>query len=84
MPGVSVRQMNAVIPMHSKTNNGGRCMLTSGPHVRNTQASDSNFGGTRSAVRAQCKRNVTIWVCGHTRDPYFVTLGALLLFDSGF
>ena len=41
-------------------------------------------GGTLSAVRTQCKCNATIWACGRTRDPYFVILGASLLFESWF
>ena len=33
-------------------------------------------------MRAQSKPSATIWVCGRTRDPYFVILGASLLFES--
>ena len=31
--------------------------------------------GALSALRAECKHSVTIWVCGRARDPYFVILG---------
>ena len=33
---------------------------------------------------AQCMRNATISVSGLTRNPYFMILGAALLFDNGF
>ena len=33
---------------------------------------------------AQCARSATIWVCDCNKDPYFVILGALWLFESRF
>ena len=43
MPIPCVFQMNEVIATRRRTNNGGRCMLTSALDVSDTQASDSNF-----------------------------------------
>ena len=36
----------------------------------------------RTQVRAQRTRNATIWVSGRSRNPYFVVLGASLLYDN--
>ena len=36
------------------------------------------------APSAWCACSATIWVFGRTRNPYFVILGASLLFDSAF
>ena len=32
----------------------------------------------------QCAHSATIWVPGHTRNPYFAIIGASLLFDNRF
>ena len=39
---------------------------------------------TLGAPLARCTRNATIWLLGHTRNTYFVILGASLLFDNKF
>ena len=36
------------------------------------------------ALLVQCARSATIWVSGCARNPYFVILGASLLFDNWF
>ena len=43
MPIPRVLQMNEVISTRRRTNDGGRCMLTSGSDVCDTLASDSNI-----------------------------------------
>ena len=30
----------------------------------------------KGAHLVQCAHSATVWVCGHTKDPYFVILGA--------
>ena len=37
-------------------------------------------GGSKGAPLAQCARSATIWVFSDSRIPYFVILGASLLF----
>ena len=81
MPIPHVLQMNEVISTRRRTNDGGRCMLTSGSDVCDTQASDSNIFAWLKTTAKQlplgCSTNQNVVVSKrnhHKHDPALLSL----------
>ena len=76
------RQLICVWIGHHVGSIGFELLPFSGVPCRSLQV--GGFGAFGGALSVVCAHSATIWVSGRTRDPYFVILGASLLFESRF